>query len=236
MQKKTFFMAVLSGLVFLFLFVSCEEKAVVQSPGQGIPPPAVFPTLPGTQPLDSAYIFYGNYFNVQSKSNNQYEKLLTNCRRCGTTRHAENPYGGPANYSWFWSLGPHPKKYEYWLNKGYLQIAFAKNTLPTKAIVSILPFYQVGQNSQPGASFSVETTARPINKHQGFQIKIQPAEGLGGTDFLDIVSQDSNHIDGSGSVTVNVTYRHANIASVKLPKLNKQAVQKSFFGCDTWTN
>ena len=194
---------------------------------------------------------YGQVFKVQNSS--LYEKLLEACKRCGTKRLIENSDGSTTyqdhDFLWGTQKGD-PKRCDSWNAEGYIQIVFAEKKLPTKATVSIWPKYTGGitgflcfdglnREWCKESIFEVTATANPINENKGFQILMTPTHGLGGTHFLSIYSNYSNHVKQS-ELDITVTYGRQqdsqNIIFEKLPKLNKKAVGKASVTCEHYTN
>lgn len=179
---------------------------------------------------------FGNYFNVRDQ--NSYQRLLEHCRRCGTKRlHADG------SYQRIWTLSDsNPKQCRNWLNKGYIQIEFLEDSLPSRAVVRIKPGYMntsSGQVSNWGEAFEATATAQPINQDEGFYILLKPEHGLGGGGNLSIEAQRANHIDDN-SLSISASYGNRSDGTstfeVELVRLSKRAVAKPYFGCDTYTN
>ena len=184
-----------SSLAFMFITlalftINCGDKGPVStSPGGGKP------TTPGT-PKKNPYV-YGNEFLTLDGT--AYEILLQACNRCGRKWTTSN-YGGGRSYSKCAPLSSNsPLHCKNWTSKGYIQIEFAENKLPTSATVTIWPLYTYRNQEQWGQSFASKGTAEPINENKGFHITLT---GLGGR-ALYVESETTNHVNG-GSLNVEV--------------------------------
>ena len=223
--NKRFFL-ILNVLALSALWACNNNPTQVQNS----PPPKT--TTPPVKTGEGG-LFYGHSFRVQNSS--AYEKLLESCRRCGTRRLIQGP-GGHTTYQRFWTSHSDPKRCRNWNTEGYIQIHFQENKLPTTAVVSIQPQYTDSNNW--GEPFSVTAQARPINKNRGFEIFLNPSEGLGGVHTLTIRSNRSNHVRDS-QLNLSVVYGGTDsqtIISQSLSKLTKRAIRKSVFNCNTYTN
>ncbi len=215
------------------LFLSCDKNVSVGGGLTKMPNRILVTTTP---PATVQHIVYGNHFQVQNSS--VYQSLLETCRRCGAKRFQTDAFGR-TTYQRIYAFRSNPKRCESWLKKGYLQITFAENKLPSQASVLIQPQYTVaGSSTFWGEPFELKTTAQPINQNKGFQILINPSDGLGGAHALNVYSDSSNHINNS-ELHVTVTFgagRGQSIISKPLAKLSKKAVPVANYDCSTYTN
>lgn len=220
---------------FLLFFISSCDKENTEVTGKLLKGPSPVQVTTNTLPTG---FFYGNHFSIQNSS--LYENLLEVCRRCGTRRIITDPFGGGTTYQRFWVLGDSPKKCRNWNNQGYIQIEFAERRLPTSVKVLIQPRY-TGRSAYAmewGEPFEISATANPINENQGFQISVNPSEGLGGVYSLIIRSEYSNHVNNS-ELDVNVTYGQGDLQTIigeSLKSLTGEAVKDPAFDCGTYTN
>jgi len=214
--------------------MSCNNKSTTLL-GHGLSP--THTTVTDTQPTDTqpTEILYGAYFDLAD--NSQYERLMRTCRRCGTKRVYENPYGGGPTYHRIYDIFNQGliQECKYWIRNGYIQVKFEGPGLPTKAYVTIQPRVasKVAQNKdgwQP--AFQIIGTAQPINKNKGFNISIHPSGELGGVFALHIKSRTSNHVT-KNTLDVEVTYGGSHsaegettILTADLKKLSKPAVSQ----------
>ena len=223
----------------LLLSLHCnKEPVVVDSPL----PKAPAPITTGSSAQNPVY---GNHFQVYNSG--LYKSLLEACRRCGLKRLVQGPFG-QTQYQRFWTSHESPKRCDNWLSKGYLQIEFLENKLPSSAKVLIQPqytgsarVYNPGGKEQEvwGSAFEVSgVTARPINENEGFEILVGPADGLLGIHTLVVKSEDSNHVKNS-ELHVTVSYGQSasqTIISQTLQKLSQRAVKPAQYGCSQYTN
>ena len=235
-------------IAFTFLFFSilslsnCKSKPVNVT-GQLPKAPAPVAIQPNTSAQKSVYV-YGNYFRVYNA--NRYLTLLEACRRCGLKRVVQGPFG-QSQYQRFWTTSGDPKRCDSWNSKGYIQIEFLENKLPTTAKVLIQPQY-TGQfknysfdgKAQEvwGEAFEITTTARPINENEGFEILVSPSEGLLGVYTMVIRSDEDNHVRDS-EIYVTVSYGQSDTQTIitqQLKRLKKRAVSAPRFGCSQYTN
>ena len=229
-------------IMLVTIFTGCFVLSVLGCSGKGVNVSGQLPVAPihtYGQPITGSGYVYGNRFRVQSSS--VYEDLLDACRRCGTKRIINHPFGGGTTYERYWTINSADLKIcKNWSSEGYIQIEFAERSLPTKATVLIQPKYTGAQSPFPwGQPFQITTTAIAINKSKGFQILLTPSSGLGGLQTLDIYSDYTNHVNQS-ELNITVTYGQQNAApsviSEKLQRLIEKAVKTSPFSCDTYTN
>lgn len=174
--------------------LSCDNTSQsVSSPDEGVAGSAVSsPAAGASGEQEKPKFVYGGFFNI--RNGGAYEQLLKVCRRCGTKR--VTPGGG---YQRIWVLGDSPVKCRHWLQSGYLQVVFKEKKLPTQATVTLQPEYshsscRRAQKRCFGHPFSVQGTARPINKNKGFAITLSPGGGLGGQINLYIRSDATRHV------------------------------------------
>ncbi len=219
--------------VSIFAIFSCKNNPTTV--GGGGNAPAAVPT--SVEKIEGE--IYGNSFIVQNTS--AYENLLSACSRCGLRRIIHNPLGG-TSYQRFSTLKGDPKRCESWNSEGYIQIIFAEQKLPTKATVSFYPKF-IGRTGlgaldwNPSMIFELANVARPINKNKGFQILLNPPDGLK-RGSIDIWSKSSNHVD-SDRLNITVTYggsKASIIISEQLIRQKGRAVKKATFDCQTYPN
>ena len=228
---KNLLFIILIGLSFLFI-LGCKNN---NTQVEGNIPKATVP--PKKAPVSAVKYIYGNHFRVQNST--LYETLLEVCRRCGTRRFITSP-GGGTTYQRFWVSRDDPKKCGNWSSQGYMQIEFAEKKLPTKATVLIQPKYTGAYPlaSVWGQPFEITAMAQPINESRGFQISVNPVDGLGGVYSLIVQSDYSNHVKQS-ELEISVTYGQRDVQTIifgKLNSLKEKAVKKSPFDCNTYTN
>ena len=229
---KNLLFIILIGLSFLFVLACKNNNTQIK----GNLPKAPVPL--NQKPVSSVKYIYGNHFRVQNST--WYETLLEVCRRCGTRRFITGP-GGGTTYQKFWVSRHDPKRCRNWSSQGYMQIEFAEEKLPTKATVLIQPKYTGAYSSltlEWGQPFEITAMAQPINENKGFQISVNPSDGLGGVYSLIVQSNYSNHVKQS-ALDIIVTYGQSDVQTIifgKLEKLKKKAVKKSPFDCNTYTN
>ena len=223
---------ILPILAFAAIIVHCGDgKKKVSIPSSPSTPTHHRPHPPGKT------LVWGGFF--ETTDTGRYEELLRRCSRCGTERAT------PYSYSKEWFLGDHPKKCEHWLQKGYLQIEFLENKLPTDAIVTLQPEYSTyeasfwGGHAQRcfGHPFTVKGRAIAANKSKGFSIVLTPSNGLGGTESLHITSDSSHHVSNH-TLEVSGQYggesglaRRAEILSGILQKQGKKPIAGAQFSC-----
>ena len=241
---KTFIKLLILSFVSL-IFLQCGKKTGNKDPVviSGQLPPAPNPVATGAETAKPVYV-YGGHFSVYNSS--FYKKLLETCRRCGLKRLIQGPYG-QTQYQRFWTSHQDPKRCENWLGKGYIQIEFLENRLPTKAKVLIQPKYtgsaviydfQGKEQEIWGEAFEITASARPINENKGFEVLVSPSDGLFGVYTMVIKSNNTNHVKNS-DLHVTVSYgQHDSqtIISQKLNKLTKRAVAPAQFSCSQYTN
>ena len=238
---------ILSFVSILFLHCSKNTGSDIPIVVSGQLPVAPKPSLPGavspTAVEEPVYV-YGEYFRVYNTS--IYRRLLETCRRCGLKRLIQGPYG-QTQYQRFWTGHQDPKRCENWLSKGYIQIEFLENRLPTTAKVLIKPKYtgsavvydfQGAEQEIWGEAFEIKAQARPINENDGFEILVSPSDGLLGVYSLVIRSKNTNHVRDS---TLNITISYGQndsqtIVSQQLKSLDKRAVPPAQFSCSQYTN
>ena len=231
---------------FVFVLLHCKEnndRPVVVS---GQLPTAPNPVATGVgAPLQDPVYVYGNHFRVYN--NRLYRNLLESCRRCGLKRLVQGPFG-QTQYQKFWTSHENPKRCDNWLSKGYIQIEFLENKLPTTAKVLIQPKYTgsariydfAGKEREIwGEAFEVlSLTARPINENEGFEILVSPADGLLGVYTMIVKSENTNHVKNS-ELHITVSYGQSDsqtIVSQTLKKLPQRAVAPAQFNCSQYTN
>ena len=220
---------------FLFgssLFTNCNNASTnVEIP------PKNFST--SKKPLTSTQLVWGGHFNVDNSG--RYEDLLVACRRCGTKRVIQNPYGGGVTYQKFWVPDSHPKECQNWRSTGYMQVEFAELKLPTKATVSFQPKYSHSSNEYWGQPFAVKGEARAINENEGFAITLTPSSGLGGNRNLYILSSGTQHLN-RGELDVEIIYGQNNedaTDSIFIQTLSPQSqkpISHAPFTCGQYTN
>ena len=239
------------------LLLNCIEKSendrpVVisgQLPPAPAPAPAPVPVIKKDQKstvktVKKPVYVYGNSFRVYNSG--LYRKLLETCRRCGLRRLIQGPFG-QTQYQKFWTSYENPKRCENWLSQGYVQIEFSEDKLPTTAKVLIQPkytgaakVYDLEGNEQEiwGEAFEITALARPINENKGFEILVNPADGLLGTHTMAVKSKNSNHIKNSDlHITISYGQNDSQIfVSQTLNKLTKRAVAPAEFKCSQYTN
>ena len=238
---KTLF--VLFSLVCsLFILSNCDGNPVTVTGQLPVGPKHSEPTET-TSAQKTGYV-YGNYFRVYN--GNLYKQLLESCRRCGVKRVIQGPFG-QTQYQRFWTTYGDPKRCDSWSNKGYIQIEFLENRLPTRAKVLIQPEYSGHIKSYNldgkeqriwGEAFEITTTARPINENKGFEMLVSPADGLLGIYDLVIKSDNANHITGY-NLPIQIRYGQSasqTIISGTITKLDKIAVKTPQFTCSQYTN
>ena len=217
-------------LAFFGLWACNNQPTQIQTSPR---PPSSSPTQPKTAITGQNGFFYGNSFRVQNSS--AYEKLMESCRRCGTRRLISNP-GGGTTYQRFYVGHSDPKRCRNWNTDGYIQIHFKERKLPTVAVVSIQPKY--ANSNRWGEPFSITAQANPINENNGFEILLNPTDGLGGVNTLIVRSMYSNHVL-KDSLSLTVIYGQDDsqtVISETIPRLTKRAIKKSFYTCNTYTN
>lgn len=198
-------------ITLAFFTINCIDKGPVStSPGGGKKP-----TAPGkTNP----YVYGNEFFTLDGTA---YGIFLQACNRCGRKWTTSNYWGG-RSYSKCSPLSSDSPLYcKNWTSKGYIQIEFAQNKLPTSATVTIWPLYTYRNNERWGHSFASSGTAEPINENKGFHITLT---GLGGR-ALHVESQRTNHVNG-GKLNVEVrsgTGGRANviISADDMPRVKK---------------
>lgn len=219
---------ILGSFSFLFVLNCKNENTKIGGKLLGI-------TAPQQNAVSTPGYVYGNHFRVQNSS--LYETLLEACRRCGTKRFFTNPSGG-TTYQRFWVHKTDPKECRNWGSKGYLQIEFAEKKLPTTATFLIQPQYTGPNSSWWGEPFEITARAEPINENKGFQIRVNPADGLGGVYSMIVRSDHSNHVK-QAVLDVTITYGQRDTQTIvveRLHSLKEKAVKSSPFNCQTYTN
>ena len=191
--------------------------------------------------ITPSVLVWGNYF---SSTNGGYSELLERCRRCGRKRVSPSSFGGAVYEVHVPFSSRSPRRCSNWNARGYLQIEFAEERLPTTATVTIQPEYSKGSKRFWGEPFSIQSTANAINENKGFQIILTPKKGLGGTKNLYIYSESNNQLDGT-EMGVTVTYGEATrsrrssapaIISETLDKLTKRTIEKVQYSCSDYIN
>ena len=243
---KTFIKILILSFVSL-IFLQCSKKTGSEIPivVSGQLPVAPNPTGTVTDPVIQKPVYaYGNYFRVYNSS--LYKSLLETCRRCGLKRLIQGPYG-QTQFQRFWTSHENSKRCENWLSKGYIQIEFLENRLPSTAKVLIQPKYtgsavsydfQGKEQEEWGEAFEITAVARPINENDGFEILVSPADGLLGVYTMVVRSNNTNHVKNS-DLHVTVSYgQHDSqtIISQTLGKLGNRAVPPAQFSCSQYTN
>ena len=207
-------------------------------------PTSTSPT--GVAPVVTAPVFivYAGYFRI-SNATPVYQQLLENCRRCGTKRWIQGPYG-TTEYQRLWTTSNALQRCENWLQSGFLQIEFSKKELPAQAKVLIQPKYTgtltnyswTGEQQEIwGEAFEVTVQAQPINKSQGFQIRINPIDGIEGNYPL-ILESNNNSPTNNSELQVSIKYgEHQQIISrPKLTEYQKKWLCKPKYTCKQYTN
>ena len=230
---------------FIILFFSilpvlhCNREPIVVA---GQFPPAPFTTGTETPAQKPGYV-YGNHFRVYNSK--LYRSLLETCSRCGLERLLQGPFG-QTQYQRFWTSSESPKRCENWLSKGYIQIEFLENKLPTTAKVLIQPQYtgpariynfEGKEQKIWGEAFEISgVTARPINENEGFEILVSPADGLLGNYNLVIESEDSNHVKDS-ELHITVSYGQSDSQTIISQALQTQSQRATAqYSCSQYTN
>ena len=205
--------------------------------------PVHYPAKNETTTVASSEILFGAYFDIINS--NLYELLMASCRRCGLKRFHTSPFGG-VTYQRIYDIFNNDiiQKCDNWTSSGYMQIKFDSPKLPTTASITIKPKSNkrdpFNANSYIwGEAFTIKGTAQPINENNGFNLRLFPSDGLGGTLSLIIRSSDSNHVK-KDELNVDVTYgsninNEDQVISADLIKLQSPAVT-SQFTCDQYTN
>ena len=223
---------ILYGFFLLFVLNCNNSSTTIRGTS-----PAVNQGSPQQQTVSTPGYFYGNHFRVQNSS--LYETLLSDCKRCGT-RRLINRHGGGVTYQRLWVSKSDPRQCRNWSSEGYIQIEFEEKKLPTKAILSIWPKYTGLERliSEWGEPFEITAIAKPINENKGFQIALNPSDGLGGLHSLIVTSDQDNHVKQS-ELHITVSYGQGDsqaILTERLKSLKGRAVRKAFFDCQTYTN
>ena len=226
MNKK---FIILCGFLPIFFSLSCNNKDT-----------SVTGTLPGAhktgpkQETSSAPGYtYGNHFSTRNSF--WYESLLSTCRRCGTKRLIGD------TYQRYYVTKPDPKRCRNWAREGYIQIEFEEKKLPTRATLSIWPKYTGSDRSVwewGGAPFGLTVEARPINEDEGFQMLINPNDGLSGISSISVTSDYTNHVKDS-QLYVVVAYGQGDsqtIITQNLQSLKKRTIGRNLIDCYTYTN
>ena len=179
------------------------------------------------------YVFAG-YFSVVNSG--YYKDLMKICRRCGTKRLIQTPYGSTYQRFYTFGLGESLKECRNWLNEGFLQIEFQEKSLPTSAKVLIQPKYK-GSQVVWGEAFELTATARPINENKGFEIFISPRDGLNGIYNLILSSHNDNHVEDS-DLHVSVLYGPQGeiIADPSLKQYTKRWMETPKYTCEQYPN
>ena len=225
--------------VFLVLAIStlpllyCEGGGKRRASSPGATPPSTYPSGT-TLPTAPAFV-WGGWFEVTDSG--RYETLLELCSRCGTLQITPYSIKGAL------VIGDSPLKCDSWLQKGYLQIEFAANKLPTDVAVIFQPEYSSygawGGRQQRcfGHPFAVRGRAIAVNNSEGFSITLTPANGLGGPENLYIVSQNSHHVS-QHTLEVDINYggegdwaRRSQILSAILQKQGTKPISSVQFTC-----
>lgn len=171
------------------------------------------------QPPEKHLFVYGNEFTTLDAT--AYQTLLETCNRCGR-KWTTSTYWGGRSYNKCSPLSSRsPLHCKNWSRKGYIQIEFAENKLPTQATVIIYPFYSYRNVEQWGQSFSGQGTAKPINENKGFHIAL---DGL--TRTLYVQSQTTNHVNG-GALNVEVRSGSGSSAAAMLSAEQMPRVKKN---------
>ena len=246
MSDKPLRMKTVSYFIILFFSVfallHCNKEPAIVT---GQLPTAPIPDITTKTPAQKPIYVYGNRFRVYNGS--LYKNLLESCRRCGLKRIIRGLFG-QTQYQKFWTSSGDPKRCDNWLSKGYVQIEFLENKLPTTAKFLIQPQYTghvrsynlEGQEQEVwGSAFEIsETLARPINENKGFEILVSPADGLLGIYNLVVKSENTNHVKNS-DLQVTVSYGQSDsqtIISQTLQRLDGRAVKSPPFNCSQYTN
>lgn len=228
--------------LFLFLLGGCNnQSSIVDSPYFPLGPSNPF-THPTTT-IASPRPVYAGYFRILNSGN--YKALLSACRRCGEKRLIRGPFGG-VTYQRTWTLGENPKSCNNWLGQGFLQIEFEADQLPTTAKVLIQPKYSghlgsysvTGERQEVwGEAFEVSATAHPTNENEGFEIIINPSQGIEGTYNLIIASESSNHVHNSDlPITASYGVNDQALFTQTLKKYQQRWQKTPRYSCSQYTN
>ena len=254
-----------SSLLVLILSSCNNKKGLVEIEGISPPAPTSAPTTvnsnsqsqcpqdqvanptnnPSTSTTPGLTRVYASNFRI-SNASNMYQMLLENCRRCGTKRWVQGSYG-QIEYQRLWTGPEAPQRCKNWLQEGYLQIEFLSQSLPTKAKVLILPKYtgSLPRFSWTGEqkdwddkdAFEVTATATAINEDQGFEIVINPIDGIDGNYPLTITSNNNSPIH-TNKLQINIKYgpQQQTISSPQLTEYLQRVVCKPQYTCQQYTN
>ena len=187
---------------------------------------------------------YASTFRI-SNASNMYTMLLENCRRCGTKRWIQGPYG-QIEYQRFWTSSEALQKCQNWLQTGYLQIEFLSHGFPTQAKVLIRPKYtgslqNFSWTGEPqeiwGEAFEVTATATAKNEDRGFEIVIRPNDGIDGNYDLIITSNNDSPIH-TNKLQINLKYgpQQQTISSPQLTEYLQRVECKPRYTCQQYTN
>ncbi|MCZ0933297.1 MAG: hypothetical protein OXJ52_09125 [Oligoflexia bacterium] len=225
----------------VFALLHCNKDPAVVT---GLLPTAPAPDTT-VAPAQKLIYVYGSRFRVYN--GNLYKSLLESCRRCGLKRIIRGLFG-QTQYQRFWTSSGDPKRCDNWLSKGYIQIEFLENKLPTTAKFLIQPQYTGHARSYSfdgkeqeiwGSAFEIQgALARPINENKGFEILVSPADGLLGVYNLVVKSENTNHVKNS-DLHITVSYGQSDsqtIISQTIERLTKRAVATPQFNCSQYTN
>ena len=211
----------------LFLLGSCNNE---KKPVSGSLPTE--PLVPGSEqtPVIPAYIYAGSFNVVNS---NVYESLLTTCSRCGEKRLISTPFGD--HYERHWSLGDSVKACKNWLREGFLQLDFAKRTLPSPVKILIQPKYFTSSGKKEGYPFEVSSTAEPINENKGFEIIVSPNQGLKGIYDMVISSNSTNPYEYS-NLSVSIKYGSSSqvLAQFSIKEYTARWKTNQIYTCDKY--
>ena len=227
MRKKTDKKTVKSNIFLSFLFflvlafsLSCDKAEEALSPHSK-------PHYEkSTSATDTPKLIYGGDF--QMRNGGLYQRLLTNCKRCMTGKRRVDINTGTYEHNIF-SFGHNPNKCDNWIGPGSLEIIFEEDRLPTSVTVTIWPQYNRGSRKfwEPRQAFSVKGEAKAINESDGFEAKVLPSGGLGGSYVLSIKSSNANHVKNT-KLEVVVSYgagaSSGQMISATLSKLVKKAI------------
>ena len=232
----------------LFFLSSCNNNS---SSVKGVLPKGPTNKTPTVRPITTApaapaapiRYTYAGFFRITNS--NSYKELLENCRRCGTKRWTQGPYGS-INYQRLWTTSGALQRCDNWLHQGFLQIDFQNKTLPSEAKVLIQPKYTgsmtsfsiTGEEQEVwGEPFEISVQAYSINKNKGFEIKINPSDGIPGNYSLTLKSNDTNPASSS-NLNLNIIYG-ANQQIISSPQLKEYAERwqsKPKYSCKQYTN
>ena len=194
----------LISFMALVSFIACDNKTVIKPPKADTTPAKV-----ETKEEESKFTWSGA---VKFSNSIKYQEFLRGNRRCDP---CEGWYEGPL-------------KCKNFDDKATLSLEFDKQELPSKATLTVKPFYTGKQpwgfaylgvcniHKDPLSPIKVTGTAQYSNQYEGFYINFTGGD-VGGRGYIFVQSSSTNPTT-NGTLKVNLYYGGSAVSSAKFGK------------------